>query len=385
MERLSEFQTKYYELQARTAPFKLKTDFETVKTVAIVRILLERALNFDAGASARGRYGFGVGYTAEECLNAAERYIEALEAGKEPLKGKFTEPGIALVDHSVIVKDGHVHLFYNRSYPGYEWDTMPTDTVGHAVTEDLVNWKIEPPVISVDVNMFENYQVWSPGVAEKDGKYFMYYTGVNINSAQAICLATSDDLYSWTKYENNPVLTPGEWGNWDASRWSDCRDSMVFVDGNGTAYMYYCTCKRDEITNRYVPAVGIASSKDMVHWTDRGAHVFDICDIALESPFLLKKDGKYYLFYTNCGHGTAYAVSDDPVSGWKSLGPIIEGTHGNESSANVPSCAEVFEFKGKWYITCCERLPRFEQYLEIFELKWNADGTAEATEPGMRN
>ncbi|MBQ3895077.1 MAG: hypothetical protein II739_07100 [Clostridia bacterium] len=55
MEQLSGFQKKYYELKARTAPFKLKTDFETVKTVAIIDIFLERALNFDAGASAQGR------------------------------------------------------------------------------------------------------------------------------------------------------------------------------------------------------------------------------------------------------------------------------------------------------------------------------------------
>ena len=43
--------------------------------------------------------------------------------------------------------------------------------------------------------------------------------------------------------------------------------------------------------------------------------------------------------------------------------------------ANVPSCAEVFEFKGQWYISSCLREPGCEQYLELFRLTWNEDGT----------
>ena len=367
---------RYCGLKARVAPFELRADAETVKTVSIVAVLLERALNVAAGASADGRFGPSPGHTLENYFGRAERYIDALERGEFPLKGKATEPGHALVDHSFVVKDGKVHLFYNRDYVGYEWDTMPVNTVGHAVTEDLVNWTWEPPVVSVDPEQFEDYQVWSPGVAEKDGKYYMYYTGVNYNVAQAICLAVSDDLYHWERWKGgpNPVVKPGEWGSWSEERWSDCRDAMVFVDEDGTAYMYYCTSRRKE-DGGMTTGVGIASSTDMLHWQDRGAYSFDICDITLESPFVLKHGGRYYMFYTNCGHGTAYAVSDDPVTGWKSLGMLMPWTVPPECPANVPSCAEVFEFKGQWYISSCLREPGCEQYLELFRLTWNDDGT----------
>lgn len=369
MEELSGFIKEYYEYKSRVAPFELKSDAETVKTVSIVNVLLERAYNVYAGASTRGRFGFGPGHTVENYMSRAKSYTEALERGEFPLKGKFTEPGKALVDHSFVEKDGVMHLFYNRDFVGYEWDTMPVNTVGHAVTEDLINWRIEPPVLSVDRDLFENYQVWSPGVAEKDGKYYMYYTGVNINVAQAICLAVSDDLYVWTKYGSNPVLKPGDWCPWREDHWSDCRDSMVFVDDDGTAYMYYCT------STHTGPAVGVASSVDMYHWRDEGAYSFDICDTALESPFVMKRGGKYYLFYTNCNHGTAYAVSNDPIKGWRSLGMLIPYTVPPLCPANVPSCAEVFEFKGEWYISSCLREPGCEQYLEIFRLAWMPDGT----------
>ena len=365
---------KVLRLRARLAPFMLLTDAETVKTVSIVEILLERAYNVDAGASTEGRFGFGPGHTVENYLGRAETYIAALERGEYPLAGKITEPGIALVDHSFIEKDGRMHLFYNRGYVGYEWDTKQVNTVGHAVTDDLVHWTWEPPVLSVDPAQFEEYGVWSPGVAEKDGVYYMYYTGVNFNVAQAICLATSRDLYHWERYADNPVVKPGPWGPWSADRWSDCRDSMVFVDNDGTAYMYYCTSRYTE-NGGARPALGIASSSDMLHWRDEGAYCFDICDQALESPFVLRRGDAYYLFYTNCGYGTAYAVSDNPISGWRSLGMLMPWTIPPLCPANVPSCAEVFQFRGQWYISSCLREPGCEQYLELFPLTWNADGT----------
>jgi len=376
MSELTPFYQKYFDLKTRVARFKLTREAATVKAVSIIDILLERALNLEKGASNAGRFGPTVGHTVENYMGRAEKYVEALEKGIDPLKGKATEPGIALVDHSFIEKDGRMHLFYNRGFIGYEWDTMPVDTVGHAVTDDLVHWTWEAPVLSTNKDKFENYQVWSPGVVQRGGLYYMYYTGVNINAAQAICLAVSEDLYRWERWEGgaNPVVKPGPWTDWSEEHWSDCRDSMVFIDNDGTAYMYYCTSKfRPEGGLR--TAVGIAASTDMLHWEDRGAYTFDICDISLESPFVLRRGSKYYMFYTNCNYGTAYAVSDDPVTGWKSLGMLMPWKIPPECPANVPSCAEVFEFKGQWYISSCLREPGCEQYLELFRLYWNPDGT----------
>ncbi|MBQ7444617.1 MAG: family 43 glycosylhydrolase [Clostridia bacterium] len=369
---LTPFLKQYFDVKTRLSKFMLKDDFETKKTVSIIEVLLDRALNVYAGASTEGRFGTAPGHTLENYFGRAVSYLEELERGGFPLKGRWTEPGMAVVDHCFVEKDGKLHLFYNRDHIGYEWDLMPANTIGHAVTEDLKNWTVETPVISADKDLFEDYQVWSPGIAEKDGVYYMYYTGVNINACQAICLATSKDLYKWEKYEGGPVVRPGSWGHWREDSWSDCRDSMVFVDGDGTAYMYYCTSA--EIDGRFGPAVGIASSKDMIHWEDRGAYRFEICDVSLESPFVMKKSGRYYMFYTNCSHGTAYAISDDPVKGWKSLGMLIPWTVKPLCPANVPSCAEVFRFKNQWYISSCLREPGCEQYLEIFEIEWTDDG-----------
>lgn len=369
------FFERYMSLRARLAPFKLKGDAETRRTVGTILAFANRAQAVNDGAEIISRFGFTSGHSIEIYMDKAEGYLAALERGEHPLRGKYSEPGRSISDHSFVEKDGQMHLFYIRCGDvGYEWDMRPVDTVDHSVTDDLVNWRAETPAVSIEEGKHENYQVWAPGVAKKGDTYYMYYTGVNINVAQAICLATSKDLYTWEKYDKNPIVFPGEWGAWSADRWSDCRDPMVFVDDDGVAYLYFCTAKYDE-EHKLVPALGVASSTDMINWKDEGAYCFDICDITLESPYVIKRDGKYYLFYTNCGYGTAYAVSDNPINGWKGLGMLMKADWEPINPANVPSCAEVFCFKDKWYISCCVRESGCEQYLEIFELFWNDDGS----------
>ena len=85
MENFSPLLEKFCRLRTRLAPFRMKTDPETVKTVSVCSILLERAYNVGAGASVRGRYGFGPGHTVENYFERAENYISDLERGEYPL------------------------------------------------------------------------------------------------------------------------------------------------------------------------------------------------------------------------------------------------------------------------------------------------------------
>lgn len=149
---------------------------------------------------------------------------------------------------------------------------------------------------------------------------------------------------------------------------------MVFLDDDQTAYMYYCTAVQKE-DGSIREASGVAVSNDMFHWKDQGTFYFDACAHSPESPFVLKRKGIYYFFYTSPGRGTAYAISDNPVSGWIDRGMLIETKGLYQSVSHVPSCSEVFQYKGKWYISCAERHPGCEQYLEIYHITWNSDGS----------
>lgn len=364
-----EFYKQYCNLRVRVAPFRKNKDFEYVKTVAAIDALANKAYDVHEGLVPKGKFGWGISadFSRDSLMEKALFYLKALERGEFPLKGMFAEPSCSLVDHSFIEKDGVMHVFYNIGHIGYLWDQRFVDTLGHAVSTDLVNWEIQAPVLTSAEGEFDDYQVWSPAVVEFGGKYWMFYTGVNFNIAQAICLAVSDDLYNWERVKGNPVLTPGKWCPWDASKWSNCRDSMIFKDDDGTFYMYYCSSfiNKDGLEK---PAVGTAVSKDLINWTDKGPIWLPNVVHAAESPYLMKKDGKYYLFYTNSGIGTCYATSDNPLNGWTVLPD-------KKNYICSTCCSEVFMYKNKWYISLATYLGRGEQYLEIAEFNWHEDGT----------
>ncbi len=363
-----EFYQKYCDIRLRVGPYRKSDDPDCVRAVAAIDALANRAKDVAEGCDPKGRFGWGgADFSVESLMEKAYEYLEALERGEQPLKGKFAEPGGALIDHSFIQKDGVMHLFYNRGYIGYLWDQRFVDSIGHATSTDLIHWEIHAPVITAEAGGHDDYQAWSPAVVEHDGRYWMFYTGVNYNIAQAIMLAVSDDLYHWEKMSREPVWKAGTWCQWDASRWSDCRDSMVFKDDDGSFYMYYCSSYVGDDGIRR-PCVGAAYGSDLLHWEERGFITVPGLRTNAESPFVMKKEGKYYLFYTNCGFGTCFAVSDDPITGWQVL-------PNDENFIFSTGCTEVFEFKGKWYLSLATYQGRGEQYLEIAECIWHEDGS----------
>jgi len=369
-----DFRSRYRSLMARLGVFRTSEEFEVQKTVASIDTLLRRADDLFRGS--RPEYSLGI--DVDNLVARATAHLEALERGERPLAGRFTEPGVAFVDHSFIEHEGVMHVFYNRSWIGYDWPERYTDTIGHATTTDLIHWTIHTPVLAVSPDDFGTYQVWSPTVFRFNGKFYMIYTGVNENVAQAPCLATSDDLFHWTKYADNPLYTPGPWSNWDESRWADCRDSFVIQQGD-TLYHYVFVSRRTP-SGEYEPATAILSSKDAIHWQEENTFKMPACNHAAESPFVAQHGGRWYFFYTNCGKGTSYAIGPSPVGPWEEQGLLIGARLQSADPAHVPSCAEVFEYRGKWYISVCERLPGWEQYLEIFEFFWEEDGSVRVGE-----
>lgn len=346
--------------------------YEFDKTESIILALLERAKNQAEGNIPKGRWSWvDESYTTpEKMLEQAKGYIDRLKEGTYPFENLFAEVGGTVIDHAIIEKDGIHHLFYIRGKACTTWPEYPTNNFGHAVSSDLIHWKVEAPVLQSVEGEWDEYQVWAPHVIYHDGRYWMFYTGVNNNAAQAIGLATSKDLYHWERFEGNPIIKPGSWGIWDENRWSDCRDPVVLKDGD-IFYAYYCTNCVENGKTSY--CVGIASSHDLYIWKDEGYAIMEkSTQTPPESPFAVKKDGKYYLFYTDYKAGTVYAISDDPVSGWKDAP--------DDKRVVIPGvCAsEVYDSAGKWYISYTRHYENHLQFFGIMELVWNDDGSVSA-------
>jgi predicted GH43/DUF377 family glycosyl hydrolase len=356
---------------ARTKSFKSLTLANQNKAAGIIEELLSRAEQKIWKVLPKGRYDWSwAGFDKTiDMVAQAEEFLKILSSGKDPFEGKFAEPGGYVVDHALIEKNGLTHLFYIRGVAVTNWPEFPLYNFGHAVSKDLINWQIEKPVLQCPDSGWDDYQIWAPYILKYNGKYWMFYAGVNKNSSEAIGLATSSNLYDWKRYNKNPIIKTGSWGLWDSTKWSDCRDPMVLQDGD-TFYCYYCAGRTNPKTQTHEYCVGISSSKDLLTWKDEGfIRLKNSLETPPESPFVVKRNGTYYLFYTSYKYGTVYATSRYPVNGWHELPidkmRIISGV----------SASEIYRTSGKWYISFISHMKNGLHFFEIRKLIWNNDGT----------
>ena len=130
-----------------------------------------------------------------------------------PLYGWMNDP------NGMVYKDGEYHLFYQHNPYGSKWGNMHW---GHAISKDLINWEHRPDAITPDAlgTIFSG-----SAVVDTDntagfgaGAIVAIYTQNSGRQVQSIAYST-DNGRSFTKYENNPVLTS------DAR---DFRDPKVF-------------------------------------------------------------------------------------------------------------------------------------------------------------
>ncbi len=215
----------------------------------------------------------------------------------------FIEPGEIIKDHSLIRVDSTFHLFYLRGNPAVN--------IGHATSTDLVHWKIEDPVLSVQSSDWDNLAMWAPQVLDVGGTYFMFYTGVNTFWSQQTGLGFSNDLYAWNKLPW-PLYHPDpSWAEWSDSTWSHGRDPFVF-SYNGLYYMLV-TAK----TNDNRGAIASAVSDNMFTWQDNGPiYIHDSWHV-LESVQMIMRNDKFHLFFTEeVVNGTSHMASDSLYSGW---------------------------------------------------------------------
>lgn len=187
---------------------------------------------------------------------------------------------------------------------------------------------------------------WAPCVIEHNSLYYMFY------GPSPTKLAVSRDFGDWFGQEiiikNNPPM-------------SCHRDHFVLRTGENKWLMYVTGLKDGK------SCVSCLKSDNLIEWDFAGFALtggenspLNPSWGAFESPFVVEKNGGYYLFttYTDCSkstyHNTLVFYSKDPES---------FGCYNGEDEKNdgfaLPvaklSChaPEVIKENGKWYITTC--------------------------------
>ena len=226
---------------------------------------------------------------------------------------RFYDPSVGedrqwyINDHTVIRGQDGWHLFGIT----HEEPCDPGDETccAHALGASLqdCNWKKLPYPIVTDRALGEAH-FWAPHVIEHEGLYYMYWcAGSQIgNDHYQIKMAVSEDLYSWRRLPENPVLIDGY----------DARDPMVLRVGEKWA-LYYTANSTPQGGNHVVACV---TSDDLIHWGNKRVVFTDPSTGTFggptESPFVVYEQGKYYLFIgpRDDYNRTEVFESEDPFS-----------------------------------------------------------------------
>ncbi|MGC0328340.1 hypothetical protein RKD23_001330 [Streptomyces sp. SAI-170] len=210
-----------------------------------------------------------------------------------------------LNDHTLIKVQDRWHLFgiVGDSAPrGESPDSAAEVSFAHASAPSPYGpWTTHADALTVDPSYFGEAHLWAPHVVEAGGRYWMFYAAGG-DAGAAINLATSTDLFTWTREPSGPLF-----------RGLAARDPMVVRVG-GEWVMYYTELSGPG--GRHI--VAHRRSADLLHWSEPGTAFTDPSTAATvsvtESPYVVERDGWYYLFIGPRGgyEGTDVLASRDP-------------------------------------------------------------------------
>jgi beta-fructofuranosidase len=149
-------------------------------------------------------------------------------------------------------------------------------TIGHAVSTDLRSWtEVPDALVPAQTPAFDDLATWTGSVVKgDDGRWHMFYTGVDQAGAgltQRIGVAVSDDLFVWTRSNDQPLLEADP--HWYEKRadqsWPDeaWRDPWVTRDPCGQGWHMLITARSHTGASDERGVIGHATSADLQTWT----------------------------------------------------------------------------------------------------------------------
>jgi hypothetical protein len=225
-----------------------------------------------------------------------------------------------------------MHVYYTRQNEIQRINMQPQTadrSLGHSVLTDWnVGWALPDTVAFVagaGPGDFDDTRIWAPHIFLRDLTYHMFYTGVDIDGHQRIGHATTQDLVNWNR-ETEPVfdVTIPPWTDKhppQAYGGQQCRDPFVIPDPSvpNRWYMYYSTLdSAGVLVGDPVPIIGVARSDgDFLTWVDQTAlpstrdATFLGSTGLVESPHVVRRDATWWLFYSVNGTHVFFEQTDN--------------------------------------------------------------------------
>ena len=236
---------------------------------------------------------------------------------------------LARVEPAVLF-DGSV---YHMWFAGYD-ATWSGGGLGHATSPDGVVWTVLPldPVLPPGDPGEWDELIWNRPAVIYDGSVFhMWYGGEDAQGIVRGGYATSLDGITWAKYPGNPVFDVGPPGSWDSGH---ARPGAVVLDGD-TYRMWYSGWGY-----QYYGAIGYAESTDGVNWTKWLYPVLDgasppAWDVEVFNPTVVFDGFVYHLLYGGYDRSggdwmVGYAFSNIPLAFHRHLDKSVMSVDGED-------------------------------------------------------
>ncbi|MCR5792108.1 MAG: family 43 glycosylhydrolase [Lachnospiraceae bacterium] len=263
----------------------------------------------------------GVGHT----VLAKEQEVEEQKEFSNPtIEGSYADPEIH--------KYGQTYWVYPTYDSGYQnqrnFDCFASD--------DLKSWEKHENIL--DMSTFEGIwqAVWAPTQIEKNGKYYILFGANDIQEGGQVggfYMGVADrpeGPYKNVKADGSSILNTFENG-------AQPIDAHMFLD-NDKVYVYYGGWRHcnvgilNDTMDGFVPvenAGPLDTTKENSSTFVKSTVFKELAlDDYVEGPYMLKRNGTYYLMYstggwTNSSYGVCYATSDNPMGPFVSKGKIL--------------------------------------------------------------
>lgn len=212
---------------------------------------------------------------------------------------------------------------------------------------DLVRW--QPAGAALTLSFEESTQAyWAPEVAEKDGRFYLYYSSAPAGRDELHRLHVAVAAVPTGPFVATGAVLPADAGF--------CIDAHPFRDPrDGTWYLFFAKDYFEERTGTGLAVVRLKSdmltadgtAQPVVHanadWQiyERNRQLYGRQWTAwhtVEGPCVVAHDGRYYCFYSGGNwqthdYGVSYAVAPHPLGPWQHAtqpGPAVLGQRANE-------------------------------------------------------
>jgi hypothetical protein len=180
---------------------------------------------------------------------------------------------------------------------------------------DLVNWVDEGVVLDLGPGVsWTDRNGWAPAIAFRNGNYYFYYSANGPYPESKIGVAVGASPKGPFTDIGKPLIHS------DQSVPIEAIDPMVFIDGDGQAYLYYGGSAGQGNMGIY------KLNADMTSLS--GSRIVQRPSYFTEAPFVHQRNGVYYLSYSNGGWDTPdynvhYATSTSPLGPWTYQAQIL--------------------------------------------------------------